>query len=191
MCYHVIILEKIVFERAESFVLLKEEMGGQQSSRQITSDGKCFSLSPSQPVQSTLSICFCLYQQSQKCEFECSSSHVFWQWLTIPVTSYLSNCCRWCQQSYLLQRTKPQAGQKNILVILSPSEMSWHVSHMKSRMSHDKDHPYEWIVTEHVFNTEAWCNGKMQSSELFIWIKSYKRKLWIWFMEQSFLMISF
>lgn len=72
-----------------SFVLFGEEMGGRQSGRPITSDGKCFPICAHELVQSSLcyraaSICIC------RGECVCSFPHILRHRLTATTASYLS-----------------------------------------------------------------------------------------------------
>lgn len=121
-------------------------------------------------VQSMLFVCFYLYQQRQKCEFACSTSclqtvtHHTW-----PVTAYLSNCCRWCQQRPSLQNTTEHFGH-----FVTRQDLSWHVWNVEWVT---KKYPYEWIQSLNMCLTRALCHGKMQSAECFILRQKHKEAL--------------
>lgn len=93
-CFHPIISEKTAYEGAGSFVLFREEMGGRQSGRLITSDGKSFPCQTitTTTVQSIPSSCLYLYLQRQLCVSSCSVTHLNFNILSILLCSPSWQC---------------------------------------------------------------------------------------------------
>lgn len=157
-CFHPIISEKTAYEGAGSFVLFREEMGGRQSGRLITSDGKSFPCQTitTTTVQSIPSSCLYLYLQRQLYVSSCSVTHLNFNILSILLCSP-SWQCQYRQPPQIFH-SPPSLHQSEAFWSLGfCSDLSWHVTMISRCMIYGKDtkHPFEWIFTQHAFNPDA------------------------------------